>query len=201
MFEYDSIIGDRPSAWRGHRNYAYQLVKEFKPTTIVELGVYYGYSFFTFAQAVKDGGLRTKLIAIDTWKGDPNAGFFDEHVFEEFKRAQEFYQGVDIEVIRSDFASAAGRVERKIGLLHIDGSHDYENVRNDWDTYSPKLAKKAVVLFHDTQVPQFGVAQLFREIQEQHPEWDYEEREESYGLGIIKIGWTKDEESRTTSEG
>jgi len=32
-------------------------------------------------QAVKDGKLKTKLYAIDTWRGDEHAGFYDEAIF------------------------------------------------------------------------------------------------------------------------
>lgn len=200
MYESDSVISDKPSAWRGHRDYGYQLVKDFRPKTIVELGVYYGHSFYAFAQAVKDTGLTSVLYAIDTWKGDPNAGYYDESVYNDFTQAGEPYKDLDIRVLREGFDTAAKKIRRKIDFLHIDGSHDYESVRSDWETYSPKLAQRAVVLFHDTQVPQFGVARLFMELQEQHPEWNFGEREESYGLGIIKIGWGSDEESRVTSK-
>ncbi len=60
LFEYDNykIISIKDnSAWSGHRNFAYDLVRFMKPKKIVELGTHYGSSFFSFCQAVKDEGL------------------------------------------------------------------------------------------------------------------------------------------------
>lgn len=57
----------------------------------------------------------------------------------------------------------------KPDLLIIDGAHDYATARQDWDTYVPRLADRAVVLVHDiTAEP--GVVQLWDELVEQEDE-------------------------------
>lgn len=55
-FECDKINVDllRYSPWSGHRNFIYDLMANWKPHTVVELGSYYGCSAFAIAQAIKD---------------------------------------------------------------------------------------------------------------------------------------------------
>ena len=75
----------KKGAWSGHRRFAYDLVGFVKPDTIVELGTHYGTSFFSFCQAVMDSQTPTAVYAIDTWKGDPHAGFYGENVYQAVK--------------------------------------------------------------------------------------------------------------------
>lgn len=67
--------------WSGHRRFAYDLVRFFKPNIIVELGTHYGTSFFSMCQAVKDAQIPTDCYAIDSWMGDPHAGYYGENVY------------------------------------------------------------------------------------------------------------------------
>jgi hypothetical protein len=47
--DYLKSIEKYPTAWAGHSELAIKLVEEFKPKTIVDLGVDYGFSTFCFA--------------------------------------------------------------------------------------------------------------------------------------------------------
>ena len=47
-------IDSIPSAVKGHRQFIEWLVQRVAPTTIVELGVDYGYSAFVFEKALTD---------------------------------------------------------------------------------------------------------------------------------------------------
>ena len=86
---YESEI----TSWHTHREFAFELIKEHKPLTIVELGVHYGDSYFTFCQACDELELNTRLYGIDHWQGDEQAGFFGEEVFEKVKAYNdEFYK-------------------------------------------------------------------------------------------------------------
>lgn len=83
-FEVDSVERKvvTESAWLGHRQFAYDLVRYVKPGLIVELGTHWGASFFSFCQALKDGHISDKCFAVDTWQGDEHAGFYGEEVFD-----------------------------------------------------------------------------------------------------------------------
>ncbi|MEK3759472.1 class I SAM-dependent methyltransferase [Paenibacillus sp. FSL P4-0338] len=88
-------------------------------------------------------------------------------------------------LLRMTFDEAVGTFEdNSIDLLHIDGLHTYEAIKHDYECWLPKLADNSVVLFHDITVrmDDFGVYQLWEELQEIHPAAQFEH---SHGLGIL----------------
>ncbi len=151
-------------AWSGHRRFAYDLVRFAKPRTIVELGTLYGTSFFSFCQAVKDGGLSTRCYAVDTWKGDLHTGAYGENIYLDVSvvTAREFPQIGTL--IRGSFDQALDLfADGSIDLLHIDGYHTYEAVLHDFQTWYPKIAPNGIILFHDivARLADFGVYKLW----------------------------------------
>jgi len=187
-FEYDKYhvtIRDI-SAWTGHRNFAYDLVRFMKPNRIVELGTHYGTSFFSFCQAVKDEGLSTSCYAVDTWQGDPQSGFYNHQVLDTVKKINsKYYSDITSVLIPSTFDRAAALFkEQSIDLLHIDGYHSFEAVSHDYLTWLPKLSNKGVVLFHDIFVkhPGYGVHILWDHLKKQYPSLEFTH---SFGLGVL----------------
>ncbi len=123
----------------------------WRPARIVELGTHYGCSFFAMCQAVQDHGFGTELVAVDTWEGDPHAGYYDDDVFDSFERWRyAHYPTVRTTALRRTFDEALSQVaDGSVDLLHIDGFHTYEAVSHDYATWQPKLADRSTVLFHD----------------------------------------------------
>ncbi|XXM74435.1 class I SAM-dependent methyltransferase [Lysinibacillus sphaericus] len=171
--------------WSGHRQFAYDLVQSLKPETIVELGTHYGTSFFSFCQAVKDAGLASKCYAVDTWKGDPHAGYYGEGVYQAVKAVNSRDFPHIGELIRSTFDEAVSLFEdESIDLLHIDGYHTYEAVSHDYQTWIGKLKKGAPVLFHDTAVTikDYNVHGFWKEQSEKFPSIHFSH---CNGLGVL----------------
>src|SRR5436309_21632 len=71
---------DLPSAWTEHIPFAYWLIEAHRPAQLVELGTYFGASYFAFCQAVATLGLPTRCFAVDTWRGDEHSGLYEDHV-------------------------------------------------------------------------------------------------------------------------
>ena len=183
VFEFDEVEHD--SAWKGHFNFAYDLIRFMEPNIFVELGTHYGGSFLSFCQGAKDGQLRTQCHAVDTWKGDAHAGFYNDDVFELVKDVTAKYYGNHAKLTRLTFDEAAPLFEdESIDLLHIDGLHTYEAVTNDYETWLPKLAPKGVILFHDisVRIGNFGVFKFWDEVKAKFPSFEFHH---AAGLGVL----------------
>jgi hypothetical protein len=174
-----------PSAWLGHAPFAYWLISVLKPRNVVELGVHSGFSYLTFCQAVRALQLDCTCSGIDTWRGDEHAGFYGDDVYD--RLAADHLRYADFsQLIRSTFETALPEfADGSIDLLHIDGRHHYEDVRADFESWKPKLSSRAVVLFHDTNEPSFGVGKLWEELCEIYPHFEFLH---SHGLGVLGYG-------------
>lgn len=183
------VLPPGPSAWMGHLHFAAWVIREVRPQIFVELGTHAGHSYFSFCQSVAEFGLPTKCFAVDTWEGDGvTTGNYGGEVFSSVSSFnQERYAGFST-LLRMTFDQAlANFSDGSIALLHIDGLHTYEAVRHDFETWLPKLAPGAVVLFHDTKVyaENFGVHVLWKELTERYP--STMEFVHSSGLGVLQL--------------
>ncbi len=175
-----------PSAWTGHTPFMTWLVSNLKPTRFVELGTHLGMSYFTACDRVAREQLSTQCFAVDSWKGDAQAGFYDESVYETVHGINSQHYSHFSSLKRGLFDEALPDFEDgSIDLLHIDGFHSYEAVRHDFETWLPKLTDDAVVLFHDTCEKQegFGVYKFWDELSSTYPRsFNFSH---SHGLGVL----------------
>ena len=163
------------------------LVKASRPRRIVELGSHYGFSYFAFCQAVLEAGITTECFSIDTWQGDDHAGFYGEDVYQAVQKENFAYKTFST-LIRKTFKNALEDIEDgSVDLLHIDGRHSYEDVKEDFESWQPKLSDQAIVLFHDTVVKErdFGVWKLWSEIEGTRPSFNFSHQN---GLGVLFWG-------------
>ena len=176
------------SAWQSHIPFAFAAVELLKPQLFVELGTHKGDSYFAFCQAVRHLGLPASAFAVDNWKGDEQAGLYDESIWEEFSCLNENLYQEFSKLLRMTFDEASGLFEdRSVDLLHIDGYHSYEAVRHDFERWLPKMSRSGVVLLHDTRVfaKGFGVWRLWLEKSAQYPSFEFQH---GSGLGILAVG-------------
>jgi hypothetical protein len=186
VFEADQICpAMRSYPWCGHRNFAYDLTRFVRPRRIVELGTHWGTSFFAFCQAVKDAGLDTHCVAVDTWKGDKHTGPYDEQPYRTVRRiVQSCFGDLRVDLLRMLFRDALGEVDdESVDILHIDGCHDYDAVSDDYRTWLPKLGRNGIVLLHDV-APDCGYesARFWAELCGEHPGFALPH---SWGLGVL----------------
>lgn len=184
------------SPWGENREWAYDLVEKKKPKVIVELGSYLGCSTFAFAQACKDNHIPCEIHAIDSWAGDEHGGFYNEDIYESFLKAMGAYRYEDIKVHRLMFDQALELFEDKsVDLLHIDGLHTYEAVKEDFEKWLPKVRRGGIILMHDVKVERFGVKDFWEElegnadIQSDYnlPYFKLEKIDNINGLGVVYV--------------
>jgi glycosyltransferase involved in cell wall biosynthesis/predicted O-methyltransferase YrrM len=181
--------------WIGHIPFAFELIGRQRPRILVELGTYSGSSFAAFCQAAEACGAGTKCYGIDLWEGDIHMGSFDEELFREISGYMAANHPGTAVLVRKDFnAAVADFADGSIDFLHIDGTHTYEAVANDFRTWLPKMSERGVVLFHDINVTvdnvgeparHFGVRRFFDETKGSYPHFEFDH---CYGLGVMVVG-------------
>lgn len=155
----------------------YDLVARTAPgDRFVELGSWKGLSTLFMAAGVRDRG-RGMLHAVDTWQGtaseDVHArmleGYGPDQLYREFlanlERARVAPQ---VEPLRMTTREAAlqWRHGTSIGVLHIDAGHEYEDVREEFELWSPLVLPGGFIVFDD--VPSWaGPSRVYSEL----PRW------------------------------
>ena len=92
--------------------------------------------------------------AVDTWQGtrahDAEVGYYAEHdVYQDFARNT---AGLPVTAIRKNFRDAAEDVG-PISFLYLDADHGYDETREAFERYTPKLGRGDLVAFHDYDEP------------------------------------------------
>ena len=127
---------------------------------IVEIGSYLGSSSCFLAAGLQNNDNST-LYCIDTWGNhcmiydeDDNKdnNLVEKDTYAEFLKNTNKYKK-KIKTLRGWSFEVVKHFEEngiKIDMLFIDGDHDYEGVKKDWEDYSKHLNKNAIIVFHDT---------------------------------------------------
>lgn len=150
------------SAWKGHRRFAEWLVTTIVPRTIVELGVDYGYSSFVFANALKNQGIVGKIYGIDLFQGDIHTGH--RNTFNSVMKLKEEQNMDTLEIVEGDFSDICKTWTDPIQILHIDGLHTYEAVKQDYENWHGFVEDTGVIIFHDVEAFKDSVGRFFQEI-------------------------------------
>ncbi|MCB8878378.1 rhamnan synthesis F family protein [Acidisoma silvae] len=176
------------SAWWGHVPFAHWIISALQPVSVVELGTHNGVSFAAFCEAMQRNALPGRCYAVDSWEGDEQAGWYGEEVFANLATFVQARYAAFAEMLRMRFDKALPYFsDGSIDLLHIDGLHTYDAVKNDFETWLPKLSAKGVILFHDTNVREgdFGVWKLWEELRQRYPSFEFLH---AHGLGVLAVG-------------
>lgn len=172
-------VGVRNGAnWKDHIKFAQWIVKRKNPDIIVDLGVDYAYSTFSFALP-KIG----HVYGIDSFEGDIHAGSRNASDSYDFVIAKkEEYQLDNVTFIKGYFDDIAKTWDKEIDILHIDGLHTYDAVYNDFSVWGKFMKDDGIILMHDTKVfhGSFGVHKFFDELE--YPKINFIT---SNGLGVV----------------
>jgi len=143
----------------------YCLCRNFKCENILEIGTGTGFSTLVFAKALMDEGVYGSVDTIDVNPDSPN--IFQNNfsniveVLPEMESMITFYN--------KDSADIVPFLDTEYDLAFIDGCHDYECVKADYEAVSKKVKKGGCIVFHDAvKTPSYkqGVWDVITEIKE-----------------------------------
>jgi len=145
--------------WKDHINFANWIVRRKRPEVVVDLGVDYGYSTFSFA--IPRIG---HVYGIDSFEGDVHGG--ERNTYDFVMQKKDELDLNNVSFIKGFFDDVVQTWDKNIDILHIDGYHTYEAVKNDYEKWSPFVKDDGIIIFHDTCVDRedFGVARFFKEL-------------------------------------
>lgn len=171
------------SSMTENRLFLYWLTTQLQPSLILELGTYYGCSFFAFTQAIKDHKIPTTLMGVDTWEGDEHTLFYGEEVMKVFQLVQLLYSEPNCFAYKDTFENFLANLKNDIAdIILIDGLHTYEASKQDFEQSLPKLKENGIILFHDIKVDRFSLQKYWNELKNQYA---WIEVNNIYGLGIL----------------
>ncbi len=175
--QVEDILGGIPSGWnyppKSHRNFVEWLINKIKPEVTVELGVDYGYSSFVMALCQDN-----PVYGIDCFDVSLHGPREDDD-YQFVMSVKEKLKLDNLEIIKGYFGDVVKTWDKEIDLLHIDGLHDYENCKNDCDTWAPLVKEDGVILFHDTVSNPDGAGLFFSQLEV--PKVNFTN---SFGLGV-----------------
>jgi len=139
-------------------NEAYLLYSLAKKTRgrgkVVEIGSWKGRSTICLAQGLKDNRTDEKIYAIDPHIGSSeHQGKGKINTFAEFKKnIKEAGVASVIKSIVKTSHEASKKFNDPVEFIFIDGAHEYEYVKEDFDDWFPKIVNGGIMAFHDTIV-------------------------------------------------
>lgn len=132
----------------------YLYINNFKSSTFVEIGSYQGGSLWIYGNLL----IRPKSIihVIEPLETRALNKVCDK--LKELQYKLTYYKKHSYEIV-NNFK------DESIDLLHIDGLHDYINIKRDWDLYYPKVRKGGIIILHDTFSQHEGPPKLIKELE------------------------------------
>lgn len=132
----------------------YRLAKRCKGRgRIVEIGSWKGKSTIFLSYGSREG-CGAKVHAIDPHTGSPeHSTLFGGKVwtFEEFQRNIENAGVRDMVVPHVNYSTAVARTfNERVEFIFIDGLHEYDGVRDDLESWYPKVVNGGTIAFHDS---------------------------------------------------
>jgi predicted O-methyltransferase YrrM len=139
----------------------YTLIREYKPTTAVEIGVYGGSSIIPIAAGLKDNGFGA-VYGIETWSGE-TAIKYRTNIANDF-----WWMSINLEEIKERFlrfivdhrlcdavkliecsSDVCSTLFDKIDFLHIDGGHSAFGSTKDVVNYASRVPPGGIIVYDD----------------------------------------------------
>jgi len=154
----DVIISDEEnvSVTKREGKLLYTLAKKCRGYgVIVEIGSWKGRSTIYLAKGSKAGNsVRVYSIDPHTGSSEHKEKFGEVWTFDEFMKNIKSARVDDIitPIVKTS-EEAAKEFDKPVELIFIDGAHEYEFVKKDFEMWFPKVVEGGIMAFHDTGWP------------------------------------------------
>lgn len=131
---------------------------------IVEIGSFKGRSTVSFGFGCRN--TKRHIYAIDLFEGDGadyGSGEFENAFIANIEMCK---LSQYVTPIKKHSMEVAETWSLPIDVLFIDGSHEYEDVKADFNAFYPFVKKDGVIAFHDIKGKWDGVIRFWGEVQE-----------------------------------
>lgn len=123
---------------------------------VVEVGSYLGKSTWYLARGLIDAGSPYRVVSIDPHPEDHYDRYLANIRAGGVADRVEPHVGYSYDVVRG--------FDRPVGLVWIDGDHEYAAVQRDFEDWFPHLAEGGWIAFHDTVNMWQGPTRVVREL-------------------------------------
>lgn len=159
---------------RPEANWLHRIPKVIGDGVYADLGTHHGRSAVLLADTMRNEELSALVITVDIFDDRGLSSRFKDKEREEGGDNRK-YSGVlrtienrslskYIQVERSLIVPLGNKLDVTLKFLFIDASHDYDSVKADFLSWSPKLHNDGILAFHDSYAP--GVSKFLGEIEE-----------------------------------
>lgn len=135
--------------------FLYSLVRLYKPTRLIEIGVSEGGSTCVFAMALRDNG-RGQMVSVDNWSRTHGGKSSDAGpakrrlVAADLERHVKFVTSDSQDFLR---AQASGSAD----IVYVDADHSYEMAKAD-TLEALRIARRLVIVHDTTYIAEVGRA-------------------------------------------
>jgi len=144
----------------------HDLAKEARGGCIVEIGSFHGRS--TIAMAIgSQAGNKAAVYAVDPYLqfvGPLGGTFGPQDKAGLLKNLILTGTAAAVWLLQLPSIQAASSWQEPIALLWIDGDHNYEGVKADFEAWTPWVIPGGVIAFHDSLDPHLGPHKFIKEI-------------------------------------
>jgi predicted O-methyltransferase YrrM len=171
------------------------ILRNYNPKNILEIGTYKGGSLFCFCKALDE---NATIISIDLpfW-GMKKYIQYDNLILELFSNFKKGNQKLFFIRGNSNNLETVNKVKEilganKLDFIFIDGDHSYEAVKKDFELYSQFIGKGGVIAFHDILLKD-GTSVFWNEIKNNKQKYKYtdykeiikDKNQQGLGIGIL----------------
>ena len=165
-FDAQSYNSDM-QGWGSDHPLLVEAIRTLRPRTVCEVGSWKGRSAINMARTVKEVGINTEIICVDTWLGSPEhwlsrqPNFYDSlliknglpHLYYTFLSNVVKNEVADIITPFPTTSENAAVVFRRLGvrfdLVYIDAAHEYDPATRDITTYYDLLSDNGLLIGDD----------------------------------------------------